>query len=106
MVRRERDGGELFTQCFIRSRKPAARWEVRILRAAINSRDAEMSKHLFSALAVLAIVTLSALGVVLLPNATVQRVHQAAAEQVREGQGKSLPADELAGAVVGVALIR
>jgi hypothetical protein len=68
-----------------------------------------MRKHLFSALAVLAIITLSALEVVPLPNtsaATVQRVHQAAAEQVREVQGKSLPAHELAGAVVGVALIR
>ena len=68
-----------------------------------------MRKQLFSACAVLTIVTLSALGVVPLPHtgaATVQRVHQTAAEQVREVEGKSLPAHELAGAVVGVALIR
>ena len=68
-----------------------------------------MRKHLFSALAVLAIVALSALWVVPLPNtgaAMVQQVHQTAAEQEREVQGKSRPAHELAGAVVGAALIR
>ena len=68
-----------------------------------------MRKQLFSACAVLTIVTLSALWVVPRPHtgaAMVQRVHQTAAEQKREVQGKSRPAHELAGAVVGVALIR
>ena len=69
----------------------------------------EMRKHLFAALAVLATVALSALWVVPRPNtgaAMVRQVHRAAAEQEREVQGKSRPAHELAGAVVGVALIR
>jgi hypothetical protein len=73
-----------------------------------HSREARMRKHQLSALVILVLVTVSALGVIpprSITGAAVVEQTQTAAKLERKPQG-SLPAHELAGAVVAVALVR